>query len=288
MAKELLPEGSYIVAVSGGVDSVVLLDMLSKQSNLQLVVAHFDHGTRDDSAADLEFVRELAHRYGVKFEGKREELGLGVSEEVARNRRYAFLKEVAEKYAAKIVTAHHRDDMVETIAINIERGTGWRGLAVLDNPDIVRPILHLQKKQLLTYAHHHKLRWHEDSTNQSDAYLRNRLRRKISSQLPEDDSRLLVALRDQQVQYKRLIDEETSRLVGQPPYSRHFFIAIPQKTAAELLRALFIKETGASPMESQRLRALTAIKVNRPGASHDVGGGVRLQFTQTEFIVDTL
>lgn len=288
MTERLLLPGSYVVAVSGGVDSVVLLDMLSKQNDLQLIVAHFDHGTRDDSAADLEFVRSLAHHYGMKFEGRREELGPGVSEEIARNRRYAFLKEVAQKYTANIVTAHHSDDIVETIAINIQRGTGWRGLAVLDNPDIVRPMLHLRKKQLVDYARQYKLQWHEDSTNQSDAYLRNRLRRKISATLPEDDFRLLIALRDQQAQYKRLIDEESSRLVSQSPYSRHFFITIPQKTALELLRTLFVQETGTSPTEPQRLRALAAIKVNRPGASHDVGGGVRLQFTQTEFIVDTL
>ena len=101
-----------VVAVSGGVDSVVLLDMLADEG-VNIVVAHFDHGIRPDSAADAWFVKALAARYGVEYIGKREELGADASEELARERRYAFLHEVAQKHHAKLVTAHHLDDLIE-------------------------------------------------------------------------------------------------------------------------------------------------------------------------------
>ena len=158
-----------VLAVSGGVDSVVLLDVLSKMSKLSLVVAHFDHGIRDDSAKDAVFVGELSKNYGLPFETKREELGKNVSEEKARVRRYKFLREVAEKYNAKLVTAQHSDDAIETIAINLSRGTGWRGLAAMDS-DIVRPLINMTKAEIISYAKKNHLSWREDATNASDDY----------------------------------------------------------------------------------------------------------------------
>jgi len=91
----------YVVAVSGGVDSAVLLDILSKKPGLDLIVAHFDHGIRDDSKSDAIFVANLAKEYNLPFETKREELGSDVSEEKARDRRYEFLRAVAKKHDAK-------------------------------------------------------------------------------------------------------------------------------------------------------------------------------------------
>jgi tRNA(Ile)-lysidine synthase len=280
---EELPAVTYIVAVSGGVDSVVLLDMLAK-THSNLIVAHFDHGIRDESADDAKFVGELATKYGLKFETKREELGVGTSEEQARTRRYEFLRAVAKKYKAKIVTAHHGGDVIETIAINLQRGTGWRGLAVLDSSDIVRPLLHVQKSELVNYAKQHKLQWREDSTNASDEYLRNRLRKKLAG-INEDIYYQLLALRDHQTHNKRLIDDETSGLAGQSPYGRHFFIAINEKAALELLRTVFVSEAGFGPLAPQLRRALIAIKTADGGTQHDVGGGVKLKFTRTEFVV---
>ena len=114
---------TYVVAVSGGVDSVVLLDVFSKIKHHTLVVAHFDHGIRTDSVHDARFVEALAKKHTLTFETLREELGADASEEKARDRRYAFLRSVAKKYDGRIVTAHHSDDAVETIAINMSRGT---------------------------------------------------------------------------------------------------------------------------------------------------------------------
>ena len=105
----------YIVAVSGGVDSMVLLDMMVRAGAGELVVAHFDHGIRPDSHHDAAFVKKIAEQYGLPFESRREVLGETASEALARERRYAFLRHVAKKHNAQIVTAHHLDDLVETV-----------------------------------------------------------------------------------------------------------------------------------------------------------------------------
>lgn len=269
---------TYVVAVSGGVDSVALLHRLVRQGGMRLVVAHFDHGIRDDSAEDAKFVAELAKTYNLTFETKREELGLHASEALARERRYIFLRDVATQYDnAVIVTAHHANDVVETIAINLRRGTGWRGLAVLDS-DLLRPLLGVTKSDILSYATKHRLSWREDSTNQDITYLRNELRGRIATQLSEDDSLQLRALWQTQLQLKKEIDQEVERLLAESDhnYSRHFFTSINTTSALELLRAACQREIGLSPTLPQRERALHAIKTLQPGKICEVGDGIRL------------
>ncbi len=276
----------YVVAVSGGVDSVALLHVAAeKYDHDRLVVAHFDHGIREDSARDALFVRTLAKKYGLHFETRREELGTDASEELARERRYAFLRAIAKKHDAKIMTAHHGDDTVETIAINLKRGTGWRGLAVLDSPDIKRPLLGRTKNELVDYAKKHRLIWREDSTNKDTKYLRNALRQKLSS-LDHNDMIPLRRYRDRQVVLKKEIDQETARLIGESPYLRHMYIAVSQAAAIELLRAVFMKEAGFAPTIPQRERALHAIKTMTPGKRFEVTKGLKLYFSKTTFVVE--
>ena len=270
----------YVVAVSGGVDSVVLLDMLAKSGEHEIIVAHFDHGIRDDSAEDARFVAELAKQYGVPFIMKREELGANASEELARTRRYAFLREVATKHDATIATAHHMNDIAETIAINLTRGTGWRGVAVLAS-DIYRPLLSMTKQELLSYAKDYELAWREDSTNASDAYLRNRIRRKITD---ADMVLQLAALRARQVELRNAITQIVATLSLTSPYSRHFFTMADAAVASECLRAI----TKAHLTRPQRERALLAIKTQRPGTKYEAGAGVLLHFTSRHFTVQMI
>lgn len=273
----------YVVAVSGGVDSVVLLDMLSRVSGHKIIVAHFDHGIREDSADDAAFVGQLAKHYGYQFETLREELGESASEELARNRRYVFLRRVAKKHNARIVTAHHADDVVETIAINLHRGTGWRGVAVLDS-DIVRPLLAMPKVTLLEYAKQRNLEWHQDSTNASDAYLRNRLRGAVAA-LDETKKADLLARREQQVSYKKQIDTEVAKLIGSgPEYSRYFFTHIPNRVAVECLRGLVDAQLTRPQLE----RALLAVKTAQPKSSYHVGAGLTFDFTTRNFSLSLL
>src|SRR5687768_12752801 len=175
---------TIIAAVSGGVDSVVMLHKQA-QSNKKPIVAHFDHGIREDSAADARFVEGLAQKYGLKFEVGKGELGANASEEKARRARHGFLRGLSKKYeGALIATAHHQDDVTETAIINILRGTGRRGMSSLTESDIyLRPLINLNKQEIYKYALEHRLEWVEDETNQSDKYLRNRIRHNLIPQL---------------------------------------------------------------------------------------------------------
>ena len=273
----------YVVAVSGGVDSVVLLHMLAQKIPDELVVAHFDHGIRDDSAEDALFVHGLAAQHGLPFETKREELGKTASEDRARIKRYAFLHEIANKHNAIIVTAHHADDVIESVSINLTRGTGWRGLAVLDS-EVIRPLLDMSKREVLAYAQHHNLTWHEDSTNASDAYLRNRIRRKTSV-LSDDAKRQILTLRSHQVDLKHHITSELESLFGSgPAYSRYFFSHIDALVAVECLRYV----TQGSLTRPQAERALIAIKTAKAATTYQAGSGVQLRFTSRNFKVELI
>lgn len=293
-----------VVAVSGGVDSVVLLDMLATKKlaipqnegvkvepshgelaedtrrqqspPLGLVVAHFDHGIRDDSHLDAQLVEELAEKYGLPFEVRREKLGADASENLARDRRYVFLRSVAKKHNAAIATAHHMNDIAETIAINLTRGTGWRGVAVLAS-DVYRPLLGMTKQEIIQYAKANDLEWREDSTNESDAYLRNRLRRKLTD---EDAIRQLATLQARQVEIRDEIDGLIKLQLDlvQGVYSRYFFTHIDQKVAIEMLRAVAIKELGHSLIRPQLERSLLAIKTARAGS--------RFPFGTAELVID--
>lgn len=291
----MLRDENYVIAVSGGVDSVALLGMLVNGNlppttyhppSTNLIVAHFDHGIRNESADDALFVRDLAAKYNLPFETRRENLGKNASEEKARERRYAFLREVAKKHKATIVTAHHANDVVETIAINLTRGTGWRGLAVLDSVDIWRPLLATSKNELLTYAKQHNLTWHEDATNEDTKYLRNDLRQKLTH-LDVQTRELLLLYRNRQVALKKQIDDESALLIGNSPYRRHMFISANHHAALEMLRAVFVREVGQSLTRPQLARALHAVKVYHAGKIFPVSSKIHLTFTKTHFVVDT-
>lgn len=271
------------MAVSGGVDSVVLLDMLAKRRQSELIVAHFDHGIRPDSRDDAAFVKALAEKYGLQFISKREELGAGASEELARKQRYAFLRGEAKKHAAGIVTAHHQNDLIETIAINIHRGTGWRGVAVFGAKEVARPLLGMRKAELYEYALRNNLEWVEDSTNYEQKYLRNRLRAKLAV-LPDVFVDNLVRLWKEQTLLANEVDGETDTLLKQP-YSRYFFANIEPTVALELLRALFKKEIAIAFTRPQLERTLLAVKTAQPGTVFQVGDGVTIQFRVNSFIV---
>ena len=274
---------SFVVAVSGGVDSVVLLDMMARRGQDDIVVAHVDHGIRPDSFKDARFVESLARHYRLPFETIRYELGLGASEEVARRARYDFLRRIAKKHHATIVTAHHSDDVVESIAIHVFRGTGWRGLATHDS-DITRPLLGVNKQRLRQYAERRCLAWREDETNESDAYLRNRIRKHLK-EVPQAHKDELLVLRRRQLAYKKAIDEEVKAVIeAGPNYSRYFLTHVPTKVALECLRAV----TQTRLTRPQCERVLHAIKTAASGTRIEAGAGVTVHFTTRQFSVALL
>lgn len=296
--KQLKP-GKYIIAVSGGVDSVALLDSLHHQNTAsrdgacKLVVAHFDHGIRSSSAEDATFVRELARSYGLEFECGEATLGVGASEEAARMSRYIYLHEMALKHGATLVTAHHSDDVLETIIINITRGTGWRGLCSLrDKSGIRRPLIGTSKADVLKYAVSRKLQWREDETNRDTRYLRNHIRHTLMPKISWQSRRALLDLYNKQRLLREAFETELGVCVeliapvSDGHYKRHPFIMADSYVALELLREVMIRRSGLAPTRPQLARALHAVKTARAGSRHNVGGGVGLLLAATSFVVE--
>jgi len=182
------PGDVLILALSGGLDSVVLLHLLrfgAEASGMELRAAHFDHGMRRESRDDSLWVAGLCRAWAVPLD-----LGRAspppASENEARRERYEFLEaRRAEHRAAWVLTAHHADDQAETVLFRLLRGTGRAGLAGIASrrePGIWRPLLGFWRDDLEAYASAYRLSWREDATNGSLRYARNVLRRRV---LPE-------------------------------------------------------------------------------------------------------
>ncbi|MFM8413599.1 MAG: tRNA lysidine(34) synthetase TilS [Planctomycetota bacterium] len=184
-----------LVGVSGGADSVALLLGLVRlapaEAVARLVVAHADHGLRADSAADCEFVRELAAGCGLGFVTRRLEVsGHGGGEGLeaqARRLRYAFLAEAAHACGARhVLVAHTADDQAETVLHRILRGTGLAGLAgmrrsrrLADGVALLRPLLHVPRAQARGFLEAVGQGWREDATNHDSTRARNFLRHEV-------------------------------------------------------------------------------------------------------------
>ena len=287
MENILLPAGKYVVAVSGGVDSVVLLDILAKQHQVDIVVAHFDHGIRADSAKDAEFVGSLAAKYNLPFETERVELGPNASEEQARAERYKFLHRIMKKHQAKaIVTAHHQDDVIETGMINILRGTGRHGLTSLKTQtDIFRPMLQVPKQDILDYAKDNKLQWHEDSTNNDTKYLRNNIRHNIVAKMDTTQKQQWVNIVAKMYKINEKLDFEIQNILrrglhkDQLVLSRAWFIMLPHDISKEVIIAI-LQRAGAKEIDRKTVERLTVqIKTLKPGKTLQASG-VQINLTK--------
>ena len=278
---------TYIAAVSGGVDSVVLLDMLAKGDD-DIIVAHVEHGIRDDSADDARFVRALASKYGYQYVEESLHLGVNASEQAARVGRYKFLFDLAKQHKATVVTAHHGDDLVETIAINVSRGTGWRGVAVLNRRGMYRPLLPYSKADLYDYAMTHHLEWVDDKTNYDTRYLRNRIRMQLRPRLTPRLRAAFVELRDKQVRLTAQVNAELSAILSQHHELRYLITHTDTATALELLGGVIFEASAIRPQRPQLERALLAIKTAKPGATYHVGDKIMLSFTTRDFSVKVL
>ena len=280
-----LPEAALLVAVSGGVDSVALLHALVAAGRKPIVV-HYDHGWRQESAADAIWVRDLAIHYGLQYltgkhrPGRKKE----IREADARAARYRFFAQVARKLCTPhLVLAHHADDQVETFLLQLLRGSGAAGrgmdpVTTRDGLVLHRPWLALWKKDLLAYARKHKLEWRDDSTNADTRHRRNLLRRDVRPYLrkkigPHVESNLWRAAEIARAESEWLDQlcataAQTAELAVKP--LRAAPLAQQRRTLLRWLQARGVKDLAFADVEAVRalLTQSKIAKVNLSAGQH--------------------
>lgn len=197
----------YLVGVSGGRDSVVLLHWLLARGYRRLIVCHFEHGLRGRAGkADARFVARLAEKHGLEFElGSADVAALAARrkqsiETTARHERFGFFVKVARRRRClTIFLGHHADDQVETFLLNLLRGAGGRGLGAMRPVSsfgtlrIVRPLLGVWRSEIDAYIKQHRLKFRDDATNEELKARRNRMRHRIIPLLEKHSGRNIRA-----------------------------------------------------------------------------------------------
>lgn len=188
------PKAKFIIAVSGGADSISLLHSF-KYMNLNLLALHCNFSLRGkESDMDEQFVKRFCDTYGIslsvkKFDTIKYAAEKGISIEMAaRELRYEWFREMKEKKGTDyIVVGHHADDVAETVLINLCRGTGIKGLSGIQpvNDNVLRPLLPLSRADILVYIEKHQLGFRTDSSNNSLDYVRNKIRQLVVPVLKE-------------------------------------------------------------------------------------------------------
>jgi tRNA(Ile)-lysidine synthase len=224
--KRLLPENtSLLVAFSGGMDSVALtLALIELKSFLKLkrlALAHINHGIREESDKDEEFALEFAKKKGLEIFIQRLKIKKMVQESrenleaLARELRYKALRSIKDGEGFDMIaTAHHLNDLVETIILWLVRGSGLEGLTGFDEKanDLVRPLYWVTKEEIKAFVLSRKENWVEDSTNYDVKYSRNRIRHRVLPELKSINPRLegsLLRLRDILKEENAFIHQQT-------------------------------------------------------------------------------
>lgn len=189
---------TIVVGCSSGPDSMALVDMLLKvrdKYQLSLVIAHVNHNVRKESYEEAEYLKKYCEENNLVFESMIiEEYGDDNFHNEARSIRYNFFESLVDKYEANyLMTAHHGDDLIETILMRMVRGSnlsgysGFKEVVEMDGYKIVRPLIHYTKQELESYDKEHNVKYYVDSSNDKDKYTRNRYRKYVIPFLKEED-----------------------------------------------------------------------------------------------------
>ena len=289
------PDQRYLIGVSGGRDSVVLLHWLLASGYRRLVVCHLDHRLRGrSSTADARFVERLAAANKLPFElGTTDVKKLAAEtkesvEAAARVARYDFFAQVARRRrCSTIFLGHHADDLVETFLINLFRGAGaagQRGIRAISvravgktELIVVRPLLGVWRAEIDAYIAAHGLRFREDESNQDVSMLRNRMRHRIIPELEKEFGReirktvrrLATIAADEDALLDESVPETSARLAVKQ--LREMPIALQRRAISQWLRSHAVVNVGFELVESVRslLDASSGpAKVNLPGNRH--------------------
>lgn len=272
------PGDTVICAVSGGADSVALLFamyLLRDKLEIHLEAAHFNHHLRGaESDADEAFVRELCGRYEIPLHVGAAEVRPGKKglEAAARDARYAFLRSLD----GKIATAHTADDNAETVIMRMLRGTGLKGLGAIApvSGRVIRPMLLVNRQEVEDFLASWGLSHREDSSNASDAFLRNRIRHAVMPLLKEENPRLSENLSRMALRLR----EDENFLQDQSDFpvlpGVEAMKAMPKAQRSRCIEA-FLKRSGVKEPEDSHISAVEGLLYSgRPSARVSLPGGV--------------
>jgi len=234
---------SILVAVSGGVDSMVLLDVL-KRASLQIGVAHINHNLRGtESDLDHDLVAQYCNEHSIPFYHKKVDASIwetGNMQSKAREIRYAFFRSISdEKGYSYIATAHHSGDSIETVLLNFAKSTGLKGMTGIPsvNDDIIRPLSGIEKKEILAYANEYSVPFRKDASNNSLKYDRNLIRHQvipvltqIAPQFNTTAYRTIENLKDTEL----LLDHFTAKWKKEHCSENNEILTIPNEAFASL------------------------------------------------------
>ena len=274
------PGDTVICAVSGGADSVALLFacyLLKEKLDITLEAAHFNHHLRgEESDRDEAFVKELCDRYDVPLHLGGAEVVPGKKglEAAARDARYAFLRSLS----GKIATAHTADDNAETLLMHLVRGTGLKGLGGITpiHGKVIRPMLKITRQDVEDFLEEWCLSHIEDSSNETDAFLRNRIRHHVMPLLTKENPKIAENL--SQMALRLRLDEE---FIAQQVNSTDLPTVESLKTMPKALRSRalesFLKASGVKePEDSHIALAESLVFSDKPSARASFPGGVTI------------
>ena len=275
---DMIAQGDHVFcAVSGGADSVALLFgmyLLREKLGITLSAAHFNHHLRgEESDRDEQFVRDFCDRYDIPLEVGSAQVVTGKKglEAAARDARYAFFATLP----GKIATAHTADDNAETVLMHLVRGTGLRGLGGISpvNGNVIRPMLTATRQEVVAFLDEYCLTYVEDSSNETDDFLRNRLRHHVMPLLKAENPRLAENLSDMAMELRHDAQALES-LDGCQDISQLRAMA-PALRSRALHR--FLKENGIREPERSHIHALEALVFSeKPSARVNFPGGVTI------------
>ena len=219
---------TLVAAISGGPDSMALIHMLAsikKTSDIEVVCAHVNHNTgRVGQDEEQDYVEEFCKKNNIIFEGMIiEEYGDDNFENEARTKRYNYFEQIVKKYNAKyLLTAHHADDLIETVLMRIVRGStlrGYSGFSKIVNRGtykIIRPFIELTKNELIEYNENNKIHYFIDSTNLEDIHTRNRFRKYIVPEFKKEDPNVhkkFYKFSKTLLEYNDYIDKQVKKVI---------------------------------------------------------------------------
>ena len=240
---------SFLLATSGGVDSMVLVDLF-KIADLKFRVAHINYSLRgEDSQEDEHLVERICksnqipfHLYQVSNKDKKPENSI---QDWARKIRYDFFRKIQHKQKIDfIVTAHHLNDQVETFIINLSKASGIKGLSGIpaNENEILRPLLNFSKEEIYNYAKENEIEFREDLSNQKNDYLRNKIRNVIVPELLETNENFLENF-GKSISYlnqtKNFVDEQILKIEKEIISNKEHYLMI--KKLSFLIQSDFVQ-----------------------------------------------